>query len=111
MTLETIEFDQPNGGSDPAHTAILASGLTEAASRMTPVALDIVGEGNTGAAVLWKGLAGGAVGLLALDADGTEDKITVWKSGTWRKEDINWPDGVSDIQKQNAFAGTALSVI
>ncbi|WP_202303704.1 head decoration protein [Dryocola clanedunensis] len=111
MTTEIFEFDQPNGGSDPAYTGILASGLTEPASRMTPVALGVVGDGNAGTAVLWKGLAGGGVGLLALDVDGTEEKITVWKSGTWRKEDINWPDGVSDVQKQNAFAGTALSVI
>lgn len=107
MTTEIIEFDQPNGGSDPAHSAMYQSGLTAPTSRFTPLMLD-----DTGVVVVWDGAtAGGAVALLALDTDGTQARVCCFKSGTWRAEDIAWPDGVSGALMQNAFAGTAISIV
>ncbi|GDX06646.1 head decoration protein [Buttiauxella sp. A111] len=112
MLLEEFKHDQPGANSDPRYTAVLASGLTEVTAKLTPLMLDTaLIDPGTGAAVAWDGKkAGTAVALLAMDVDGTESRITVWKSGTWRIEDIQWPEGVTDIQKYNAFAGSALSV-
>lgn len=112
MLKDTFEHVQPGANSDPRYTAVMASGLTEPTPMLTPVMLDTaLIDPGTGAAVVWDGKkAGTAVALLALDADGTETLVTVYKSGTWRIEDIRWPDGVTDVQKYNAFAGSALSV-
>ncbi|EPZ6879068.1 head decoration protein [Escherichia coli] len=110
MIKDTFEHIQPGANSDPLYTAVMASGLTAPTSKLTPVMLDAA-EDSSGKVVAWDGQkAGTAVALLALDADGTETLVTVYKSGTWRIEDIQWPDGVSDINKYNAFAGSALSV-
>jgi hypothetical protein len=107
MTVEIFEFDQPNGGSDPVNSAMYQSGITAPTPRYTPLMLDA-----SGAVVAWDGTkAGGAVALLALDTDGTQARVCCFKSGTWRVEDIAWPDGVSDVLMQNAFAGTALSIV
>jgi hypothetical protein len=112
MIKDTFEHFQPGANSDPRYTAVMASGLTAATPLLTPIMLDTaLADPGTGAAIAWDGnSAGTAVALLALDADGTEELITVYKSGTWRIEDIKWPDGVTDVQKYNAFAGSALSV-
>ncbi|ECY2423240.1 head decoration protein [Klebsiella pneumoniae] len=110
MIKDTFEHIQPGANSDPRYTAVMASGLTAPTSKLTPVMLDAA-EDSAGSVVAWDGQkAGTAVALLALDADGTETLVTVYKSGTWRIEDIQWPEGVSDIKKYNAFAGSALSV-
>ena len=107
MIKDTFEHIQRGANSDPRYTAVMASGLTVATPVMTPLMLDA----DSGVVVAWDGAkAGTAIGLLALDTDGTETLVTAYKSGTWRIEDIQWPEGVNGIQKYNAFAGSALSV-
>jgi hypothetical protein len=106
MTVEIFEHFQPLAGSDPAHSATGASGITTAVLALTPLMLS-----DAGALVVWDGKAAGtAVGVLALDSDGTGATLPYFKSGTWRSEDLLWPEGVSESLKMNAFAGTAISV-
>ncbi|HFK7187621.1 TPA: head decoration protein [Serratia odorifera] len=104
---EEFHHYQPLGGSDAAHTAIGVSGLTAATPAFTPLMLD---EANK--LVVWDGTkAGTAVAMLALATDGTQSKITYYKSGTFRVDDVQWPAAVaSDELKFNAFAGSAISV-
>lgn len=107
MNTEKFEFYQPSAGSDPIYTGLFASGLTSATPAMTPLMVD---EG-TGKLVVWDGQkAGKAVTLLAMDTDGKDARITCFKSGTWRKEEVKWPSDIADELKQNAFAGSSLSI-
>lgn len=104
---EVFDFYQPQGGSDPAHTALGASGISAATPAMTPLMLDAA----TGALVVWDGAkAGTAIGVLALALAGTETQLTYFKTGTFRREDLKWPQGVDAVRLLNAFAGTAVSV-
>lgn len=106
MSVKTFEHIQPLVGSDPVHSATGASGVTSATKALTPLML-----GEQGALVVWDGkTAGSAVGILALDIDGTENTLPFFKSGTWRTDSLKWPEGVSESAKQNAFTGTAISV-
>ncbi|CAI2537726.1 head decoration protein [Serratia ficaria] len=108
VNQEEFNHYQPLGGSDAAHTAIGISGLTAATPALTPLMLSA--DANT--LVAWDGAkAGTAVALLALAAAGTESKITYYKSGTFRVEDVQWPDAAAtDELKFNAFVGSAISV-
>ncbi|ENF0602620.1 head decoration protein, partial [Escherichia coli] len=55
---------------------------------------------------------GTAVGILAVDADQTSTTLTFYKSGTFRYEDVLWPEAASDeTKKRTAFAGTAISIV
>jgi hypothetical protein len=92
--------------SDPAHTAVGASGITTATPALTPLMLDDA----SGKLVAWDGQsAGAAVGVLTLPLSGTEDQLTYWKSGTFATESIIWPAGIDAAIKANAFIGSALS--
>lgn len=107
---QTEEFThyQPLGGSDDAQTAIGVSGLAAATPALTPLMIDAVKN----VLVAWDGAhAGTAVGVLALNAPVGTTRITYYKSGTFRTENVLWPQGISDILKQNAFTGTGISVI
>ncbi|MGL5370797.1 MAG: head decoration protein [Plesiomonas sp.] len=104
--MEELKYFQPVAGSDPVYTGVGASGLTQSTPALTPLMLN-----DEGALIAWDGLkAGTALGLSALSADGTAATVTYFKSGTWRIDDVKWPDGASQILKRNAFIGTALSV-
>lgn len=93
-------------GSDPAHTATGASGLTGATPALTPLML----EPSSGKLVVWDGQnAGTAVGVLALPVTGGDSLLTYWKSGTFASEALCWPDNVDVVKKANAFAGSAIS--
>ncbi|MXD62254.1 head decoration protein, partial [Escherichia coli] len=55
---------------------------------------------------------GAAVGILAVAADQTSATLTFYKSGTFRYEDVLWPEAASDeTKKRTAFAGTAISIV
>ncbi|WP_129950584.1 head decoration protein [Escherichia coli] len=45
-------------------------------------------------------------------ADQTSTTLTFYKSGTFRYEDVLWPEAASDeTKKRTAFAGTAISIV
>lgn len=66
-----------------------------------------------GKLVAWDGTTdGAAVGILAVAADQTSTTLTFYKSGTFRYEDVLWPEAASDeTKKRTAFAGTAISIV
>ncbi|MDP0662435.1 head decoration protein, partial [Klebsiella pneumoniae] len=63
--------------------------------------------------VVWDGTTdGAAVGILAVAADQTSTTLTFYKSGSFRYEDVLWPEAASDeTKKRTAFAGTAISIV
>lgn len=100
--------------SDPMVDGILLDmdtpgGLSAKAPAMTPLMLDT----STRKLVAWDGTTdGAAVGILAVDADQTSTTLTFYKSGTFRYEDVLWPEAASDeTKKRTAFAGTAISIV
>ncbi|PHH47937.1 head decoration protein [Pluralibacter gergoviae] len=104
--VETRVDPRVFAGSDPVHTATGANGITTDTPALTPLMLDDA----TGKLVVWDGTkSGAAVGVLALELSGTETHLTYWKSGTFATESLNWPAGVDDVKKENAFAGSAIS--
>ena len=108
-TKEEFNHYQPLGNSDPAHTAIAPGGLSAKTPAMTPLMLD----GTTRKLVVWDGTTdGAAVGILAVAADQTSTTLTFYKSGSFRYEDVLWPEAASDeTKKRTAFAGTAISIV
>ncbi|MBJ5777750.1 head decoration protein [Salmonella enterica subsp. enterica serovar Derby] len=105
-TIETRADNRIFAGNDPAHTATGVSGITAATPMLTPLMLD----DTTGKLVAWGGQkAGTAVGVLALELDGSENLLTYWKSGTFATESLAWPKSVDAIKQANAFAGSAVS--
>lgn len=87
---ETFTHYQPQGNSDPAHTATAPGGLSAKAPAMTPLMLDT----SSRKLVAWDGTTdGAAVGILAVAADQTSTTLTFYKSGTFRYEDVLWPEG------------------
>ncbi|HEJ7174546.1 TPA: head decoration protein [Serratia marcescens] len=107
MTVEQRNSHRIFAGSDVAHTAIGASGLSKETPPLTPLMLAAEG----GLLVAWDGqAAGAAVAVLALPHDGTAPLLTYYKSGTFAIESLLWPEGVTDPMKRNAFTGTAISV-
>lgn len=94
-------------GSDPAFTAMFATGFKNAVPALTPLMLDA----ESGLLVPWDGEQPGlAVAVLALDHDGVAGVGTCYKSGTFDTGVILWPEGATDAKKRNAFAGTAISI-
>ncbi|HBP9712083.1 TPA: head decoration protein, partial [Escherichia coli] len=90
---ETFTHYQPLGNSDPAHTATAPGGLSAKAPAMTPLMPDT----STRKLVAWDGTTdGAAVGILAVAADQTSTTLTFYKSGTFRYEDVLWPEAASD---------------
>lgn len=106
---ETFVHNQPLGNSDPAHTATAPGKLTAATSAMTPLMLDA----TSNKLIAWDGSkAGEAVSILALSADQNSAMLNVYKSGSFRIEDIIWPEELTDeSKKRNAFVGTAISIV
>ena len=95
-TKEEFNHYQPLGNSDPAHTAIAPGGLSAKTPAMTPLMLD----GTTRKLVVWDGTTdGAAVGILAVAADQTSTTLTFYKSGSFRYEDVLWPEAASDETK------------
>ncbi len=93
---ETFTHYQPLGNSDPAHTATAPGGLSAKAPAMTPLMLDT----SSRKLVAWDGTTdGAAVGILAVAADQTSTTLTFYKSGTFRYEDVLWPEAASDETK------------
>ncbi|STG53495.1 head-DNA stabilization protein of prophage CP-933X [Escherichia coli] len=94
---ETFTHYQPLGNSDPAHTATAPGGLSAKAPAMTPLMPDTA----TRKLVAWDGTTdGAAVGILAVAADQTSTTLTFYKSGTFRYEDVLWPEAASDETKK-----------
>lgn len=57
-------------------------------------------DDTTGKLVAWDGQkAGTAVGVLALELDGSENLLTYWKSGTFATESLAWPKSVDAIKQ------------
>ena len=106
---EEFKHYQPLGNSDPAHTASGPGELTEATPAMTPLMLDA----TSGKLTVWNGTnAGEATGILAISADQSSEELTFYKTGTFRYQDVLWPEDVTDeSKKRNAFAGTAISIV
>lgn len=107
INQEAVEYFQPLGSNDPAYTAVGVGNLDADTPAFTPLML------KENALAIWDGgKAGTAVGVLALDTLASDTKLTYYKSGTFRSEDIKWPEGVTDEAiKFNAFVGTTVSVI
>ncbi|ELW9440213.1 head decoration protein [Pluralibacter gergoviae] len=107
--VETFTHHQPLGNSDPANTAYGAGALAAATPAMTPLMLDA----TSGKLVAWDGEhAGAASGILAISADQNSQELTFFKSGSFRIEDVAWPDAITDESiKRNAFSGTAISIV
>jgi len=107
--IETFEHVQPLGNSDPAHTGYAPGELTEVTPAMTPLMLDA----TTGKLTVWDGeSAGTATGILAVSADQNSAELCFHKSGSFRIENVLWPEAVTDENiKRNAFAGTAISIV
>lgn len=92
---ETFTHYQPLGNSDPAHTATAPRIECESACN-DPLMLDT----STRKLVAWDGTTdGAAVGILAVAADQTSTTLTFYKSGTFRYEDVLWPEAASDETK------------
>lgn len=106
---EQFTHIQPLGNSDPAHTGYALGELAAATPAMTPLMLDA----TSGKLTVWDGQhAGAACGVLAVSADQSNTELTFYKSGSFRIEDVIWPDAVTDEHiKRNAFAGTAISIV
>ena len=96
-------------GNDPAHTATGSSGISSATPALTPLMLDA----TSGKLTVWDGAhAGAAMGILAVTADQNSAELAYYKSGSFRIEDVLWPDAVTDEHiKRNAFTGTAISIV
>jgi hypothetical protein len=109
VNTETFGFYQPLGNSDPAHTASAPGGLTGLTLPMTPLMLNA----ETGKLIVWDGeKAGDAAGILAISADQNSKQLTFYKSGSFRIEDVLWPESLQDdTKKRNAFAGTPISIV
>ncbi|HBX6083908.1 head decoration protein [Klebsiella pneumoniae] len=110
MTTKTITEQRADvrifAGDDLAHTATGYCGISSPTPALAPLMLDE----ESGRLVLWDGQkAGTAVGVLALPLQGGESHLTYWKNGTFATEILQWPEGVDDVKKANAFAGSALS--
>lgn len=62
--------------------------------------------------VKWDGTAGKAVAMSACVAatPAANELKAVLVSGVYRVSDVNWPEGLNDMQKRAAFQGTAISV-
>ncbi len=72
---ETFTHYQPQGNSDPAHTATAPGGLSAKAPAMTPLMLDT----SSRKLVAWDGTTdGAAVGILAVAADQTSTTLTFY---------------------------------
>lgn len=106
---EQFTHSQPLGNSDPAHTGYAPGELTAATPAMTPLMLDA----TSGKLTVWDGQhAGAACGVLAVTADQSSTELVFYKSGSFRIEDVLWPDAATDENiKRNAFAGTAISIV
>ncbi|EPQ6906689.1 head decoration protein [Citrobacter freundii] len=106
---EQFTHNQPLGNSDPAHTGYAPGELTKAVPAMTPLMLDA----TSGKLTVWDGQhAGAACGILAVSADQSNTELAFYKSGSFRIEDVLWPDAVTDEHiKRNAFTGTAISIV
>ncbi|HFZ9214456.1 TPA: head decoration protein [Salmonella enterica subsp. diarizonae serovar 61:r:-] len=93
-------------GNDTAYTTTGVSGITTATPALTPLMLDEA----SGKLIIWDGKkAGSAVGVLTLPLEGTETRLTYWKSGTFATEAIAWPNDTDATMKANAFVGSAVS--
>jgi hypothetical protein len=83
------------------------------AGQVFPVRTPLM-EDDTDKALLvkWDGTAGKAVALSACVAAGaaSNERKAVLVSGIYRVSEMNWPDGLTDMQKRAAFQGTAISV-
>lgn len=108
-TTEVFTHYQPLGNSDPAHTAYGPGELAASVPAMTPLMLDA----TSGKLTVWDGEhAGAAAGILAVAADQNSDELAYFKSGSFRIEDVLWPEAVTDEAiKRNAFTGTAISIV
>ncbi|VFT51568.1 Head decoration protein from bacteriophage origin [Escherichia coli] len=109
-TKEEFNHYQPLGNSDPASYSNCAWRIEwRKPPAMTPLMLD----GTTRKLVVWDGTTdGAAVGILAVAADQTSTTLTFYKSGSFRYEDVLWPEAASDeTKKRTAFAGTAISIV
>ncbi|BDH46395.1 head decoration protein [Salmonella enterica subsp. enterica serovar Choleraesuis] len=106
---EVFEHYQPLGNSDPAHTGFGPGEITADTPAMTPLMLDA----TSGKLTVWDGAnAGGAAAILAVAADKNSVELTFYKSGSFRYEDVLWPEAATDeAKKRNAFAGSAISIV
>lgn len=112
MGVESYEYEVWVTGSDVAATTsgVLASG--ENVAKRTPLGQVTA----TGKFIAWDPAAvdgsGKAVRMsaVATDASAADAATAMIKSGTYNPELVNWPVGVTDIEKALAFVGTPISL-
>ena len=87
-------------------TGMMAAG--NEALRLTPV---MVGSSD-GEYAVWDGSAGTAVGLTCFVVITTDEPkgFSYYNKGSFRSTAINWPEDMTEGQKQTVFAGTAISI-
>ena len=107
--METLIYDDFTMGSDDLHTAqgFLLAGNTLAERQ--PVMLDVANVGL----IPWDGTPGKAIGVATFDVDASNEgkRFPFYKTGTFRKDSITWPNTVTtDAVKFSAFVGTPISI-
>ncbi|CAI1717896.1 MULTISPECIES: head decoration protein [Serratia] len=79
--------------------------------RLTPVMVDSSGSSGD-EFVAWDGTPGTAVGLTCFAESSTlgVKGFSYYNKGSFRSTAINWPEDLTEGQKQTAFVGTAISI-
>ncbi|MEZ2600760.1 head decoration protein [Kluyvera intermedia] len=108
---ETFEPDDFILGPDfPLSTVgTLAQGVE--VSRLTAMMVDSSGSSGD-EFVEWDGTSGTAVGLtcFAEDSSSGVKGFSYYNKGSFRSSAINWPEDVTEGQKQTAFVGSAITI-
>ncbi len=101
-------------GDEPLRTGLATVAAGQTFERLTPLMLqqDSGGGEDTSLLVVWDGTPGAAVAMSAkaVEALAADTAVPFYKTGCFRTSFVQWPDGVSDTQKQAAFLGSPISV-
>ncbi|MFP8968576.1 head decoration protein [Pokkaliibacter sp. CJK22405] len=113
MTTETIPAYQPTiTGSGPRDTDTVTIALGQNLAALTPLGQ----VAATGEFVAWNPAADDGsqnatrLSAFAVDATTAAKSAGVFRMGTYNRDLIVWPDGVTDAQKLAAFTQTAISL-
>ncbi|MDN8599022.1 head decoration protein [Citrobacter sp. S2-9] len=111
--IETFESDDFILGPDKPISVVGTLKAGTSVARLTPVMTDA-----TGLLLPWDGSPGKAVGLAAFAVTASSNtEFSHYVKGSFRSSSIPWPQvagttphDMTDLEKQTAFAGTAISV-
>lgn len=108
---ETFEPDDFILGPDMPLSVVGTLAQGEELLRLTPVMVGSSGSSDD-EFVKWDGTAGTAAGLacFAVVAIDEAKPFSYYNKGSFRSTAINWPEDITDEQKQTAFVRTAISI-